>query len=173
MSRLKEPPKVKLVIAFFTPFEQLLNEVIDKLINHWGELDYVSSHFPFTETSYYQKEMGTGLILQIVSFKNLIHRNGLPEVKNITCQLESIWQKEQNRQVNIDPGLLTLENFILATGKGYSHRIYLDKGVYADLTLIYQKSSGYQNLPWTYPNYQNQVIKDHLTAIRKIYVSQL
>ena len=43
------------------------------------------------------------------------------------------------RKVNIDPGYLLSSRFILATGKEYSHRIYIGKKVYADLTLMYTK----------------------------------
>ncbi len=36
---------------------------------------------------------------------------------------------------------LLLERFVLATGKNYTHRIYIGKGIYADLTLIFQNGS--------------------------------
>ncbi len=58
------------------------------------------------------------------------------------------------RQVNLDPGILSEERLILATGKNYTHRIYLRNGIYGDLTLIYGKGS-YRTLPWTYPDYSD------------------
>jgi len=54
--------------------------------------------------------------------------------------------------VNIDPGYIALEHVILATTKGYAHRIYLKNGIYADLTLIYRDGT-YRPLDWTYPDY--------------------
>jgi hypothetical protein len=68
--------------------------------------------------------------------------------------------------VNLDPGLLTEENFILATGKNYSHRVYLRDGVFADLTLVYRKGE-YLPLPWTYPDYASPAIREFLAQVRE------
>jgi hypothetical protein len=57
--------------------------------------------------------------------------------------------------VNIDPGYVALEHVVLATTKGYAHRIFLRSGIYADLTLVFENGS-YRGLPWTYPDYQTQ-----------------
>ncbi|NLZ76641.1 MAG: DUF4416 family protein, partial [Spirochaetales bacterium] len=50
--------------------------------------------------------------------------------------------------------LLTLGNLVLATTKNRSHRIALDVGIYAELTLIYHDRS-YRALPWTYADYKS------------------
>ena len=70
--------------------------------------------------------------------------------------------------VNIDPGYLLHERFVLATGKNYSHRIYIGKGIYADLTLMYTKGK-FEPLPWTYPDYASENIIDFLEKVRKKY----
>ena len=44
------------------------------------------------------------------------------------------------------------ERLVLATGKNFPHRIYLDHGIYGDLTLIYGQG-GLRTLPWTFPDY--------------------
>ena len=41
------------------------------------------------------------------------------------------------------------DDLVLATGKNYTHRIYLSKGIYADLTLVFHQGS-FQTLAWTY-----------------------
>ena len=64
------------------------------------------------------------------------------------------------------------EHFVLSTGKGYAHRPYLGKGVYADLTLIY-KDKRFNELEWTYPDYKTETIQDILKKIRKIYLDNL
>ena len=37
---------------------------------------------------------------------------------------------------------------VLATGKNFTHRVYLSRGIWADLTLIFQKGD-WLDLPWT------------------------
>ncbi len=61
---------------------------------------------------------------------------------------------------------------MLATGKNYSHRIYIGRGIYADLTLIYQRGA-YQALPWTYPDYADQPLRRFLLAVRRKYTVDL
>jgi hypothetical protein len=73
--------------------------------------------------------------------------------------------------VNIDPGLLSEERFILATGKNFTHRIYLKDGIYADLTLIYQQE-GFKSLPWTFPDHQDPKLLHYLNMLRQKLVFQ-
>ena len=46
---------------------------------------------------------------------------------------------------------------VLATTKGFAHRIYLGSGIFADLTLVYENGT-YRGLEWTYPDYGNELI---------------
>jgi hypothetical protein len=71
--------------------------------------------------------------------------------------------------VNIDPGYLVHERFVLATGKNFTHRIHLAEGIYADLTLIYTKGA-FQTLPWTYPDYADEKMLFFLEGVRKKYL---
>jgi hypothetical protein len=64
------------------------------------------------------------------------------------------------------------ERFVLATGKNYSHRIYIGKGIYADLTLIYTKGA-FQKLPWTYPDYTDKNMLAYLEHVRNKYIADL
>ncbi|MBP1750969.1 MAG: putative GTP-binding protein, partial [Deltaproteobacteria bacterium] len=49
-------------------------------------------------------------------------------------------------------GYIALEHVILATTKGYAHRLYIGKGIHADLTLMFNNGS-FRALEWTYPDY--------------------
>ncbi|MCX6827557.1 MAG: DUF4416 family protein, partial [candidate division Zixibacteria bacterium] len=73
---------------------------------------------------------------------------------------------EGKRRINIDPGYLTLDRLVLATGKDAAHRIYLRKGVYAEVTLIYHSGS-FQPLPWSYPDYRSEQVISSLNQFRK------
>ena len=61
---------------------------------------------------------------------------------------------------------------MLATGKNFSHRIYLDGGIYADLTLVYT-GGGFQTLPWTYPDYAERGLRAFLEQVRERYRADL
>jgi hypothetical protein len=61
---------------------------------------------------------------------------------------------------------------VLATGKNYSHRIYLSKGIYADLTLIFHRG-GFGPLQWTYKDYASPAIIPFFNDVRERYKRQL
>ena len=76
------------------------------------------------------------------------------------------------RRVNLDPGYLLLERFVLASGKNFTHRIYIGQGIYADLTLMFQKGA-FRTLPWTYPDYAARDMQSFLTQVRRKYAADL
>ena len=80
-------------------------------------------------------------------------------------EIEARFAGDGRRQINMDPGFLNEERIILASGKNFTHRVYLRNGIYADLTLIYQKGA-YQCLPWTYPDYRRPELLHFFGIIR-------
>jgi hypothetical protein len=138
----------------------------------WGPLDFFSEVRPFNYTSYYEKEMGRPLFRRWASFKELVAQDRLVEIKWQAINLESQWAIDGKRQLNLDPGLITAERLILATGKNYSHRLYLGKGIYGDLTLLFSKGS-YQPLPWTYPDYKDEQSIWMFNKIRERYLREI
>jgi hypothetical protein len=117
--------------------------------------------------------MGTPLFRHFITFKHLISRVLLSEIKQTTNRLEGQFANGQgNRRLNIDPGYLCLEHVILATTKSYIHRPYLKDGIYADLTLIYRKKS-YQPLEWTYPDYRQAEVIELFNQFRMKYLEDL
>jgi hypothetical protein len=171
MSRPKEPLPAKLVMGFLFGDLDLQYHVLRTMIDRFGPLDFLTRPERFTYTTYYDREMGSGLSRQTCSFLELVDVESLPEIKLFTNELENQLSESDNRQVNIDPGLLSEERFILATGKNFTHRIYLRKGIYADLTLIYQKGY-FRTLPWTYPDHQNPELLHFLVALRQKLIYQ-
>jgi hypothetical protein len=139
----------------------------------YGPVDFVSEPLPFHFTDYYEREMGKGLWRKMVSFEPLIVPDQLVSVKRWAKFLEDQNLNERGgRKVNIDPGYLAASKFILATGKDFSHRIYLGEGIYGDLTLIFRQG-GFSALPWTYPDYASQPLLGILDLLRKRYLWQL
>jgi hypothetical protein len=172
MSAPRYPQDVKLVASILSGDVVVIGAVVQALAGRYGVADYIGAPVAFSFTGYYKKELGVGLIRRFVAFERLIRPESLPEVKLWTNELEKEFSAGEKRRVNIDPGYLAPAHLILATGKGYSHRPCLREGIYADLTLTYQKG-GFQILPWTYPDYAEGEMIGILTRIREKYLLQL
>ncbi len=95
-------------------------------------------------------------------------RSALADIKCLTNRIEQTYTVEGKRRFNLDPALLTLGNFVLATGKNNAHRIYLKQGIFGDLTLIY-RSGTYRPLEWTYPDYAEDELIAILNGLRERY----
>jgi hypothetical protein len=141
-------------------------------VRRFGPLDYTSVDLPFTYTHYYDEEMGTPITRFFISFKRLVDPVRLALIKVETNQLESRFSEAGRRKVNLDPGLLNLSRFVLASSKDGSHRIPLCDGVFAEVNLVYEKG-GYRPLEWTYPDYRSEVTLQILGDIRKLHKAEL
>ena len=172
MSRPAPPKPAKLVIGMFMKQRRLITATVDALHAEFGPIDMVSPWLVFDHTDYYQPEMGAPLVRRISVFKQLIEQEDLADIKLRTNRIEDRFRRDGRRQVNIDPGYLLAERFVLATGKNYSHRIFIGKGIYADLTLIYRKGS-FRPLPWTYPDYGEDPLCSYLKMVRRKYLDDL
>jgi hypothetical protein len=171
MSHPREPENVKLISSLFSPDDGLIDVVITQLAAISGAVDWVSPVINFDRTRYYQKEMGWPLYRRFVSFENLVPPEKLVEFKLKTNEIEQQHLVNGNRRINIDPGYISAERLILATGKNYVHRVYLSRGFYADLTLIFDKRS-FTPLKWTYPDYADQAIIELFNGVRERYMKQ-
>lgn len=171
MSSPRRPAGAKLVVGLlFRSFEDQ-NQILAMLTDKFGELDLLTEARIFTYTDYYEKEMGPSLYRRLGSFTTLVQPETLPDIKLFTNDLEMRFTDGNRRRINIDPGLLSVERLVLATGKNYTHRVYLRDGIYADLTLIYQNGS-YQALPWTYPDYSAPQSLHFLGVLRQKLIFQ-
>jgi hypothetical protein len=115
--------------------------------------------------------MGSGLSRAFISFKDLISPKDLSRVKVITNRIEEKLSLKGKRLVNIDPGYLDAARLVLASTKDYAHRIYLDKGIFAETTLIF-KGHSFKNLEWTYPDYKSEKYLEIFNSIREIFLRQ-
>jgi hypothetical protein len=172
MSRPQPPSPAKLVIGLFMKDKSILGPVAETLADAFGPVDLVSPWLPFDYTSYYESEMGGPLFRRILVFKSLIAQEDLPAIKLRTNHLENEYADGDRRRINIDPGFLLLEKFVLATGKNFSHRIYIGQEIYADLTLTFARGA-FQTLPWTYPDYASAEIRQFLLQVRYKYSMDL
>lgn len=172
MGKIKKHSPVKLIIGFIFKEEGMLKKVESILTRKFGKIDLSSEILPFEHTDYYEKEFGKNLKRKFISFKKLICPEDLPKIKIFTNKIEGKLTKNSSRLINIDPGYLDLAKLLLASAKDYKHRIYLQKGIYAEVTLFYQNKS-FQIWDWTYPDYRSKEYIDIFNRIREVYANQL
>ncbi|MGA2090754.1 MAG: DUF4416 family protein [Endomicrobiales bacterium] len=157
---------VKLFAGIIAANDELIQQAKKQLEQRWGTIDNESAVIAFTFTDYYAREMGEDLLRCWVSFSVLRSPSELAAIKIISNDLEQSMCSDGKRQVNIDPGYVTPAKIVLASTKDYSHRIYLSAGIYAEITMMFQKGD-YVALPWTYPDYQSEEALRFFRRIRK------
>lgn len=175
--RLKRPDPVKLFMGLIISPHMELEDLKKKLEDRFGPIDLESPIHIFDHTDYYAREMGPDLKRCFCSFINLVQPEDLSSIKGITNRMEIEMGKPRGgvicRLVNMDPGILSLSNIILATTKNRAHRIYLSDGIYAEVTLMYSKDKGWQPLDWTYPDYRTPLAMEFFHETRKGYYLQI
>jgi hypothetical protein len=170
--RFDLPPRAKVFCGFIYTPELDLGEVLLVLEQSWGPVEFMSPRSSFDYTRYYEEEMGSPLSRKFVTFREMVEQDNLPGLKWEAKGVEGTFRRsEGGRRVNIDPGVLLPDKLVLATTKPSAHRPYLERGIYADLTLTYQKGS-YQPLAWTYPDYAAPQAIRMMNRLRDHYLVQ-
>lgn len=168
-------PKPSLLIIAVT-YNPIIEKsfIISKLKDEFGDILEISDEYLFDEfTDYYEEEMGKNLKKFLVSFKPLFEEENLNLLKLKTNEMEEIIQKTfDKRVVNLDPGILSHSKFVLLSTKNYYHRIYVGKGIYAEVTLFY-RNKNYCPLDWTYPDYKSELVLDFIKRQRENYLNIL
>jgi len=173
MGHLLKPMALKPFMGILYHPDVQLDTILDEIHPAFGKIDYTSDVFNFDHSDYYQDEMGQNLKKVFISFKGLAHPKELYEPKLTAAKIEAKFKdKNGNRQVNLDPGYVTLHNVLLLTTKNYSHRIPLGHNIYCEVTLLY-KDKDFQTLPWTYPDFKSECYRKSLTHIRQELANQL
>lgn len=156
-----------LFVGMLSGYPELFDVVTRFLVRKFGPVHLESKVVPFDFTDYYTPEMGGGLQRKFVAFQRSIFPNRISEIKVFTNSLERKYCKEGKRRINLDPGYLTPAKVVLASTKNFSHRIYLGRGIYAEITFIYHKDR-FEPLPWTYPDYCTEVYLEFFQTLRKL-----
>jgi hypothetical protein len=94
----------------------------------------------------------------------------LVELKLATNDWEAEYagRKEHSepRPLNLDPGYLTPAKLVLASTKDHAHRIYLSRGIHAEVTLSY-KDRRWQHRDWTFADYRRADYQQFFTECRE------
>lgn len=173
MGAVKKPVRVKWVCGILAADSGLLEEARDGLRGLLGDIDSSSGVWPFDATDYYADEMGPKLLRQFVSFAAAGDPGELARIKLATNEMEDqysvVAEGVARRRVNLDPGYLTPSKLVLATTKDFSHRIYLRDGIYAEMTLSFNKD-GIQAHPWTYADYRSRLFEPFFLDLRQTMI---
>ena len=164
--------KEKFIIGVLISNLELKKKLLSKLTKTYGEIDYESPLMDFTFTSYYNKEMGEDIKKFFISFKKLQYPEMLYKIKLNTNKIENSFKQNNNRKINLDPGIINQSHLILATTKDGSHRIPVKNGIFCEITLMFEKGC-FRPLEWTYPDFRSKEYLDILSKIRNIYKNQI
>ncbi len=167
-----EPIPVKLFCGVLYSDEQLLNDSRLLLVEKYGEIDYQGDQFNFEISEYYRPEMGWPIYRRFWAFETLINPNEIARLKIECNEIEDQLTVDGNRKVNLDPGYMDYDKIVLASAKYNGQKIYLDYGIYADLTLRYEKGE-YYPYPWSFPDFKEGQYNQTFLRIREIYKVQL
>jgi hypothetical protein len=176
MAEPRPPLPLLLVVAAFSRHADALARARQHLEREFGPAGLAGEPFPFDQTAYYGPTMGPDLRKQLLAFRDLVAPERLAEIKLRTNALErelaSAGGWPEPRPLNLDPGLLALGKFLLATTKDQAHRVYLRDGVYAEVTLRYHAGQ-FEPWPWTYADYRTPHVRDFLRQARDYYRQRL
>ncbi len=164
--------KIKLIIGFIFSNAVQLKKAEEFLLRKIGPFDAESAVFDFSHTDYYKEEYGENLKRKFVSLKRLASLEDIFKVKLITDEIEKKTSKDGKRLVNIDPGYITESKLVLLTTKDYSHRIYLRKGIYAEITLKFRGGT-FCPAETTYPDYKGDDYIKFFNHIRMTYKEEI
>jgi hypothetical protein len=174
MGKIGRPRPEKLVMGFLYKDAGVYEAAKKMLVKKFGAFDLESGELAFCWTTYYSEEMGDGLKRRFLSFKKNVDPGSLAGIKIYSNRTESkfLYPDSENRAINIDPGLLSLSGFVLATTKNFAQRIYIGRGIYAEITLRY-KAGRFITHEWTYPDYASAEYGAILNKIRGLYKEQV
>jgi hypothetical protein len=152
-----EVPPAKLLIGAIVADRVAWAAAEVELAAAFGPFDPCVLALPFDHTAYYRSEMGDGLLRVFRVHREPVRQDALAAIKRRAVAIERRLAEgegpEARRRVNIDPGLLGLAGLVLASTKGYAHRVYLGEGIFAEPTLLW-RAGGFRPVAWTYPDYQ-------------------
>jgi hypothetical protein len=173
MGHIKEHAPVKLILGITYNPDVDIAPIFTLLEDLFSSIELKSNVYQFSKfTKYYEPEMGKNLNKLFVVFAKLIEIEMFAEIKVTTNQIESDFSESDQRKINLDPGYISEAKLVLATTKNYTHRIYLQRGIFGDVHLNFQDNS-FQIQSWTYPDYQQKEVIEFFNNVRQRYLHQL
>jgi hypothetical protein len=176
MTQQRRVEPVLLIVGAFSKHPDAFDWAFARLQSHFGPIALLSSPYQFSQTRYYEATMGSALQKQFAVFDQLVAADSLAEIKLFTSELEDAIRLERSytepRPLNLDPGVLSLGKFMLATTKDQAHRVYLGRGIFAEVTLRYE-AGAFRPWTWTYADYRQEIVLSFMNQAREFYRGKL
>ena len=151
-SGLSGDPPCKKILALLTPLPEWEETLCAALEAAFGPTDYRGPFFPFDATDYYAAEMGAPLYRGWASFRGLGSPQELPDWKWRAREIEGRWSQGGKRTRNLDVGYLDTDKLVLASCKRGPWKLYLGRGVWADMLLGYARG-GFSPTAWAFADF--------------------
>ncbi|MCL2844451.1 MAG: DUF4416 family protein [Chitinivibrionia bacterium] len=170
MATAKNYPLVIPFCAVMFNDKNLCEKALNFLKTVLGDIAKMSAEIDFSaETDYYDAEMGGNKIKKIyIVFKNPMKREFLAQLKIKTNEFEQKNAENGNRRINLDPGYITKDKFVLASAKDYFHRIAIGEGIFAETTIHFEANDKIRRFSWTYSDYLLDHVQELLLFGRKL-----
>jgi len=175
MGTMQTPAPVKLFVGLLTSIPAMIPRAEERLAAVFGAVDARSEIFPFDLTHYYDASMGSPIYRAFFSFASLIEPSAIADIKIRTNEMEAAFAAEQDsvqRPVNLDPGYIELSKIVLASTKNFYHRILISRGIYAEVTLHFEKAA-WRPFPWTFPDFRTDRYHAFFLSLRELYRKQM
>jgi Domain of unknown function (DUF4416) len=170
MARVQKPPQGRLVVSVIHSSLDALADALKALERRFGRVQCETTGAECSDGDFYREEMGAHLQRRFFSFERPVSRESLVEIKGICHKTEQLFADRTGddfffRTVNIDPGILTPSNLVIASHRELNHRVYMANGVYAETALIFSKGQ-FCRLPWTSEDYYTDESIDFFLRVR-------
>jgi hypothetical protein len=175
MGNIRTPLPVKLFLGVLTSIPEILPKVEERLAEIFGAVELRSELYPFDLTQYYDQTMGTPIYRCFLGFAELMEPSAIAGIKIKTNAMEAVFAEEYRnvqRPVNLDPGYLEQSKIVLASTKNFYHRILMSQGIYAEVTLHFEKGE-WRSFPWTFPDFKTDRYHSFFMSLRERYRNQL
>jgi hypothetical protein len=176
MWEIQTPRPVKLIVGILAADTRCLDAARADILETFGQADLLSQAWPFDMTEYYKDQAGADILRQFVSIEQLLDPGQLADIKHKTNQMEKNLAGRLNtsfpRPVNFDPGYIEPSKLVLASTKNFAHRVYVGSGIWAEVTLTYNKGL-WQVYPYTFPDFKSGRYNAFLSQVRDKLVQQL
>lgn len=172
MARRQKPAPGKVIASIVYSSLDALADAVTVLEKKFGRVVCETLDIPCCDQKTYREEMGEDLIRRFVSFDREIDRSALFDLKCYCYKVEQQFSDMVGdfmfRTVNIDPGIITPANIVIASHHDANYKIYLKDGVFSEIALIHGRGR-YLRLPWTNDDYCSEEAISFFERVRDTF----